>query len=293
MNPDCCAVGSVDFKWARFARDVYGFPHVYFLPHASVQSTAADPDWSSRTYDAVFFGSLESPADIVEGLRNKAQQYAAPAWPFIQNLLDRFRYSNGPSLDWWIWDTVRANRWPEDIARVFMNVFYPGIDSAHRYRDRIETFRSVRRHTVHVFGQGPWHAVGLSPNVIVHDPVPYAEALKIMKQARVLLNHTPTLTGGGHERVFDALLSGCFVVSTASDFLAAEFPRGEGMRFYSSGGAEIDDLLDSVLADPASADRVRAAQKIVLLRHTMSKRALDLLDLIKARWPDRFSRGVS
>jgi len=266
---------------------------VYFLPHASVQSAAANPDWSSRTYDAVFFGSLERPEDLVEGLRNEARQYATPAWPFIQNLLDHFRYSNGPSLDRRIWDALRANRWPEDIARVFMNAFYPGIDSAHRYRNRIETFRSVRRHTVHVFGQGPWRDVGLSPNVIVHDAVPYAEALKIMKQARVLLNHTPTLTGGGHERAFDALLSGCFVVSTTSDFLAAEFQRGEGMRFYSSDGAEIDDLLDSVLADPTSADRVRAAQKSVLLRHTMSKRALDLLDLIEARWPDRFSQGAS
>lgn len=291
VNPDCCALTSVDLKWARFARDAYGFPHVYFLPHASVQTVATAPDWSSRAYDAVFFGSLERPEDLVEALRKEAQEYAAPAWPFIQNLLDGFRYSDGAALDRCLWEAMRANRWPDEVARVFMNAFYPGLDSAHRYRSRLETVRSIRRHTVHLFGQGPWREAGLPPNVKVHGAVTYAEALGIMRQSRVLLNHTPTLTGGGHERIFDALLSGCFVVSTGSDFLSAEFPHGQGVAFYASGGADIDDLLDAVLADPTAADRVCAGQRRVLARHTMARRAGDLLRLIGQRWPDRFGEG--
>lgn len=293
VNPDCCALGSVDFKWAQFAREVYGFPSIYFLPHASSQFFATEPDWSSRRYDAVFFGSLEQPENLVRNVHQKAQKYVPATWPFLQNLLENFRYSGGRSLDRWMWDTTRANRWSEDIARPFLSAFYPDIDSALRYRHRRETFRSVLRHTVHVFGQGPWREIGLPPNMVVHDAVSYAEALNIMKQARLVMNHAPTLTGGGHERVFDALLSGCFVVSTGSEFLAAEFPDGEGVRFYSGDGLEIDDLLDSVLADPASCDRVRAAQKNVLLRHTMASRAVDLLTLIKERWPDRFGSGTS
>jgi spore maturation protein CgeB len=293
VNPDCCALGCVDYQWAQFAREVYGFPHMSFLPHAAVQSVATEPDWSSRKYDAVFFGSLEQPEKYVEALHRKALNYAPPTWPLIQIFLDHFRYGNGISLARWMWDTMRANHWPDDIRLLFLNAFFPDADSAHRYRNRMETFRSIRHHTVHVFGMKPWREIGLLPNVVVHDEVPYSEALNIMKQARVLLNHAPTLTGGGHERVFDALLSGCFVVSTGSEFLAAEFPGGEGVRFYSGEKPEIDELLDAVLTDPESCDRVRAAQKTVLLRHTMSNRAVEIITLIQERWPDRFGSGNS
>ena len=230
----------------------------------------------------------------MQAVHDEAQKYAPPSWPFIRNLLENFRYSSGHlsrSLDVGCdagEPLARRHRPPIHVTLITQTSTAFIVTAI-----ALRRFRSIRHHTVHVFGLEPWREIGLPPNIVVHDAVPYAEALNIMKQARVVLNHAPTLTGGGHERVFDALLSGCFVVSTGSEFLAAEFPGGEGIRFYSGDGLKSTTCSIPCWTDSASCDRIRAAQKTVLFRHTMSSRAVELLTLIQERWPDRFGPGNS
>ena len=285
-----CVLASVDLRWTEFAREAYGTPGVYFLPHASVLDKAVFPNWSDRPLDVVFFGSFEEPGMLSTRLRESVQTNAAATWPLVESFLNGFRYAPGRTLDRVVWDALTRLSWPTDIARVFLNAFYPDLDSYHRYRSRAGVLRSIRKTPVHVYGVGPWSGLSLPENVVVHDAVTYPEALQIMRKAKIVLSHAPTLSGGGHERVFDAILSGCVVASAESGFLRCEFPDENGVRFYdceeSSG---IDEILSRTLADPAAPDRLRAAQQIVLDRHTMKQRACGVLDILRNRWPERFA----
>ena len=285
-----CVLASVDLRWAEFAREVYGTPGVYFLPHASVLDKAATPDWSARPLDVVFFGSFEEPEALATRLRESVKTNAAATWPFIETFLNEFRYATGHTLDRAVWDAMSRLSWPPDIARVFLNAFYPDLDSYHRYRNRAGVMRSIRKTLVHVYGGGPWSGLSLPENIVVHDSVTYPEALRIMRQAKIVLSHAPTLSNGGHERVFDAILSGCFVASAESSFLRCEFPEPAGIQFYDCeelSGA--DSLFSRILADPAAPERVRIAQQVVLDRHTMTQRAGAVLYLLRNRWPERFA----
>jgi N-acetylneuraminate synthase len=290
MNPDRCMVGSVDFKWTQFAREIFGFPHVHFLPHATVLDSPVTPNWRERSMDIVFFGSVEQPDDHIRQLRATLEKFSIPGGPILDRIIEGFSYADGRTLDMTTWELIRKLNWHRETALIFLNAFFPGLDNFHRYRSRIQTLASIRRHEVHVFGTGPWKSLHLPDNIIIHDPVPHSEALSIMRQARILLNHTPSLSGGAHERIFDAVASGCHVLTTPSDYLSAEFPGHTGISMYGERErSNLDEMLNTILHDPAASTGIVAAQQTVFRRHSMAVRAARIRDIVQNRWPDLFS----
>jgi hypothetical protein len=172
-----------------------------------------------------------------------------------------------------------------------MNAFFPTMDSYFRCLDRLDLLRSIRHQTVHVFGMGAWHDLSLPKNVIIHEELNYNDVLATLRQTRILLNHTPTLRGGAHERIFDGLLAGCRVVTTSSDFLAREFRNSGGLCFYDRQqyGA-IDRILETELNRQDMPTRQRDAQQRVLNRHTMAQRCRQIQALVTQRWPEAFGQ---
>ncbi len=285
-NHDACLLGSVDYTWVRFAREVYGFPHIHFLPHGGSLNLARVPNWERRPLDVVFFGSCEDFETLTAELRTSAKAL----YPALQPLEQDFHYGLQQSLDEQVWRTARGLFANTEQALFFLNAFFPLLDRLHRCRDRCATLQSISRHEVHVYGAGPWDQARLPDNFVVHPAVSYAEAIEIMGKAKVLLNHTPTLNGGAHERIFDALLSGCYVLTTPSDYLKHEMPFLPAVRFFRpEKRALLDNTIEALLNDPGNRDRIRMSQALVMKKHHMFQRARVIVELIKERWKQRNS----
>ena len=60
-------------------------------------------------------------------------------------------------------------------------------------------------------------------NIIVHDAVPYAESLEIMKQSKIVLNSSIKNKFGAHERIFAGLASGALVLTNENIYLKEYF----------------------------------------------------------------------
>jgi hypothetical protein len=290
VDYDRCVLGLVDEHWTRFAQEVYEFPHAHFLPHATSLEQAASPATTERKYDVVMFASFCDPDECRNNLFQFVDAQMPVCRPLIESYVHSFDYHVAPRLDEALLTAIRRLNFPAPVIKIFMSAVFPQLDLYHRYRNRLKLIRSLTKSSVHIFGNGPWRSVNLPSNIVIHDSVSHRQALEILKETRVLLNHVPTLTAGGHERVFDALASGCFVLSSPSSFLLRELGGQGGVAYFRADVDEssVDEMIRELLCNASLPDRISASQEIVFKKHHMGRRALQLCEIVTQRWPDVF-----
>ncbi len=277
VQPERCVAGCADRSWVSFAREVYGYRGLFFLPHGCALSESAAPQGSGRDLDTVFLGSFENPELILERIQKEAGGNAA----LLNRLIEEI--SDAPievPLDQAVLNFVRVLGLPSEKSRLFFNVFYPLLDRYFRNRDRMRLMASMPERTLHVFGRGDWKSLPWPASVVIHGEVSYAEALAVMRRARVVVNHAPSHRAGGHERLLDALMCGAAVVTTVSSFTAQVFPAGHGVRMLSAR-EKLGRAVGDALSEAYGADAVRAGQAVVAGGHLMRHRAAQLLELVK------------
>jgi len=282
-NAAACAVVSVDEAWAEFGRELYEFPHIFFIPHFCCTRDCLAPGGEQREYDVVCIGSIQDPDELLRSI----EVQSGPFWPVLRDAVAV--YSAGPErppLDRFLLHTFRQVNPDAGQVRTMMNAFFPGIDAYFRSLGRIRLLQGIRRTTVHVFGAGPWDRFSFSDNIVFHDHVAFGDAPAGMARARLLLTHTPPRRAGAHERIFEAVAAGCLVHTTASGFLARTFGEDAGVSCYDDGDTDgMDDRLSMLLGDSAAAERVRIGQAIVASGHTARNRAEQIARLYVRRWP--------
>jgi hypothetical protein len=177
-------------------------------------------------------------------------------------------------LDIMLWQMGTEMGFSKEHICLMTNALFPLLDMYFRNVSRLAALRSIRQIEVHIFGKGPWRECGLGNNFHIHEPVPYTEVLDILSRTRILFNHTPTLHQGMHERILDALASGCAVLSTESAYLAEQFPFNPAIQTFSAANPQQANLLlRRMLRVAHPAARIRDAQDILARHHTMLSRA--------------------
>ena len=282
VNPATCMVGSVDRYWLAFARDIYLYPNAHFLPHPCLRESLTPPDWTNRDLDVVFFGAMED----TDALRETLLANAGPFRPMLEALVEQYSFAAGRLLEQALMDALRPFNLEKKQTLFVVNAFLGKLARYHRVLERVRLFRSIRRATIHVFGQGPWPQLKLGANIRVHDRIPYAEAVQVMTRAKILLNCTSAHRGGGHERMFDAVTGGCYILSTWSDYLAEEFGTADGFGFYDwTPDWPADDVIERILADDDSPAKVIRSQQRAYERHRMGNRVATICEIYERQFP--------
>ncbi len=275
----------VDRSRCFFAEERLMAPRTHFLPHAATALFTAGSDLSNRPYDLVFFGTMEFPDKYKKQLLDGAATISPELGNLLEQVLGAYQFESGRLIDLEFWTLLDSsfNLSPEDLQKLCLGML-PLFDLYFRYQHRIRFFQSICAHQLHVFGNGPWDQIGLSPNVTVHPAVSHLEIPEILRQSKLVVNHAPTLRDGGHERVFDALACGCGVLSTPSTYLSEEFGDSQGILFCPPGQeSHLDDLIAGFLQRDRRVE-IRMGQLRVKAGHTMDVRAKQLLHLIHQRW---------
>lgn len=159
--------------------------------------------------------------------------------------------------------------------------FLPVLDGVNRGVKRSGVLDVLDRAgiVVDVFGQG-WPKDRFQ-NHRIHPPVPFKETLRLMRQAKLVLN-TAWVPDGSHERVFSTMLNGAVCVSDQNPYLSETFEAGEEIAFYDWGGVhDLPETVTAFLADPKRRRDVVAAGKIKAENaHRWFHRAATLLELV-------------
>lgn len=232
----CVDEGEVDFVRAL------GFPRVCYLPHAGDQRWLTPPA-RERPYELVFFGSCAEYETEDEIVRAAAARVLSPEpLSIVQSL-------------------VSLGVEEEALPR-----YHAWVDFYTRFHDRVALLRALQGESLHIWGKGPWKKY--VPHAHVHPPLPFEETLRIMQQARVVINSSPRFPRGLHERIVYASLCGAATLST--------HPLG---YTYTPG---VWEVAGSRADWKAHAER---AQEWVLAAHTWEARVATLLSFLKAETP--------
>ncbi len=278
-------LGFVDRTRCRLADEVLGFSGARFLPHGASAPFCSAEDWGARPLDTVFFGSLGSLEESEQKLLKAAASLSSSAVGLMQAMIRDFTFESSVPSDFIFWEILKKNLSApvEPLRRIFMFLFVP-LDRYLRIRHRIRFLSALKDTPIHIFGNGEWDQVELHGDSAVHEPLDHVQVCETMQRSKIVINNGPVFPEGSHERVFDALHSGCAVLSTPSLYFTEEFGDGSGV-FICPAGEEAG--MSAQIADCLGVDRreeIRAGQTRVCRAHTMTVRSRQILQMIERRW---------
>lgn len=231
----------------RFLYDFSGIPHVAWLLDAPYR----------------FIGLMNHPSTVIitvdEEYKKEAEEYHSKVY-FLPHAIDsRHTY-----------DLDKKRKYPIILPGSWKDFGNP--------EDQEET--AARKRIVHLLKGLPVTLFGYGSEgreAPTEGTKEWEEMLKIFEETQIVLNVTPKIKSGGHERIFEAISAGALPISTPNRYLEKEFANG-GLEIYDE--STLRERIEAILADePARLAKAKEAQKIVFDKHTWNHRARALLDI--------------
>lgn len=257
------------------------FPNVIFLPLAVPKDLRPPLD---PAYEVLMLNSFidyeglhnhwrkEYPADLVHVLEAAAERVLTdPAISYIQAFVETF-------------DQLLKIRKFVDPLKLDYTEILGSLEAYISGKSRMELLKSINSGQVHVFGTG-WetkeakkHFTPKPSHIHFHQPVPFMQAIELMRRAKILLNTTPAIKRGLHERVLAGLASGAAVLSLETPLLKETFKDEEDILFFAPRNwDEVNRKIRFYLENDNRRDKLAAkGRKKVLHDHTWDQRAVTL-----------------
>lgn len=276
-------ITSVDRASVDFFKGL-GFAKAFFLPHAVERDLAPDPQ-ATREYDVVM---LSSCIDYEEIRSSWKQKFPAPlrqamedaAEASLEDVAKPYYQTFVEALDKQVHKQAGI-----DPAKVDFVAVLDEIEMYIRGKDRVELIKAIKDAKVDIFGSADgavgWKKyVGDKRNIVIHDPVPFEQALVIMKHSKIVLNSCPWIAYGGHERIFGGLACGALVLTNENPFLKEQFRDGESIAFYQHGRWDkANHRVNEYLENLAKREQVASKGRDVVMKfHTWDQRAKQLIE---------------
>lgn len=253
-----------------------GATDVHHLPLGCGLEAFASTDaaWESPSYPVAFVG---------HSMREAKAQWSAQLNPQEMALKQTFSHQLAEEPRRPCVDTALVRRREHRGLRVLEAFGAATFDATLAYRDRV--LACVPPESLHVFGDEHWRGA-LSAQVHLHGTVPYGRPLaETYRKAAINLNATslqmPTAV---NQRVFDAPISGGFVLNDAQADLELLFEVGTEAIAYSAP-AELESLLRFYRHRHSARQRVvHKARQRIMACHTYRHRLTRVVDILERRF---------
>ncbi|MCM1256279.1 MAG: FkbM family methyltransferase [Roseburia sp.] len=272
----------VDTYRADFASQHYPYVRKHsFLPHGGSIGRREKP-FTEREYGIVHMGSYESPDKIMKELVQQRREVKDFSLKVIETYLQQETISVNEAVCQ-VCEIFQLELTKEEISN-YLSEFYLEDKFIRAYvRDLVVRVLLQSGLELHVFGNG-WEDFKEenSYKLYIHDAVSYEESLEIMGNTRIILNVTPTLNNGSHERIFSAMLNGAICFTTRSLYLENVGLDQEVVEFSFNEIRELPQMVQLILASPQKAEVLaQQAQDAAQEKHLWMHRAKDIIDVVE------------
>ncbi len=278
INHERVIVFCVDSYWCDFAKNYYKFDNIFFLPHASTCSLDKinEPVQKDRNFKIIMCGTFSEPSIFLDKLKVASGRL----WDVLSKLAKNFTFAENLPLEVKMYNTFREIGLSEEQALIAINAFLPDLAHYHRTRTRLALLQAIKKHKVDIFGKFQIKSFKLPPNFTLKEPKNFTSIINDLSNYSILINNNPTLKGGGHERIFEALAHSCFVLTTKSDFLIKEFEANEMLYFYEPENPQIvDEIIEKIFDERQSKTaKVYRSRELVFQKHLFENRASSILN---------------
>lgn len=272
-------VASVDRFYCNFFKGL-GCQHVIFVPHGVEKDLNFDPQ-EKRIFDVSFLGTCFDYEKIRSGWK---KEFSSEVCAVMDEAAEIFFSDNQLSYIQAFVQAVANNEntfQQLDPNTLNYPMLFDQLELYIRAKDRIELIKSIDRR-VDIFGSAHsqlWHKYVDPKKVVIHDQVPFEEALEVMKKSKVILNSAPHLRHGSHERVFTGFACGAAVISSESEYLKENFGNNKSLCYYSTTDRrDVNTILNKLLSNESErAKMVALGRQEVMAKHTWDHRAKTLV----------------
>lgn len=278
-------IGSVDGFWNDFFRES-GFKNCFFMPHGADKKNLSKPD-SKKKFDCLMLSSFIDYESIAA---NWKKEYGKTFSNIMEEACEECLQNSSQSFLKVFLGAInkqaqtKEGKAPHEIDLIsIMNQF----ETYLKAKDRLELIKNLEVDKIDIFGASidsdkSWKHYIKQKHVKIHDPVSFDEALKLMKQSKIVLNSCATIRYGAHERVLSGLLAGSLVLTSDNAYLSECFDSNKGIVFYRYGEWDkMNKALQSPLKDETHRQEcVHKGQSIVLDQHLWENRAKQLLEIL-------------
>lgn len=270
-----------------------GHDNGLFLPIGASGTLSPDPSLK-KEHDVVFIGSCIDYESVRELWKDKYPEIIYNALESAQKItLSDYSTSYIEALVQALNHSAQTKGFDSESFNMLevlseLELFIKG-------RDRVEMIRNIKSAKVDIFGSDSGGAgwekyFNEQSNVSIHPPVPFEDAIDVMKQSKIVLNSNPASKNGTHERAMTAMGCGSFLITNQNVFMDKHFINGVDLAFYQHGEwSDIDEIISHYLEndDEREATASRGREK-VMQEHTWDSRMQQMLEqlppfLLKAR----------
>lgn len=276
-------IASVDKQACDFFRGINA-TSVLFMPHGVEKNLGFESYEQDRPYDVLL---LSSCIDYEQIRQQWNKQYPKGLGQVLDEAAekamadDRLSYVQAfvTSLDAYV-----AKGGEVDPEKINFIELLDVLEMYIRGRARVQMVRAIKDAKVSIFGAPSkttsWEKqLGKQSNVVIHDAVPYDQALELMQRSKIVLNSCAWIKYGIHERILAGLASGALVITDDNPYIDQQFKDGASVATYHYGKEEtLNALVNDYLSDEAKRRKVVAAgREQVMHHHTWDHRAQALL----------------
>ncbi|WP_323597048.1 glycosyltransferase [Aliarcobacter butzleri] len=170
------------------------------------------------------------------------------------------------------------------IGKVQLANLYKTIQNYIRSYSRILLIKELSKNglNITICGNGWEHFAKEYKNINYIGALDIKENLELIKKAKVLINVTPTLRNGSHERVFTGMLNNTAIFSDKSSYYDEFFEDEKNILYYSFNSLDNDiKKLKEILKDDKKLfDISQNAYEIVNQHHTWENRVDTMLEMV-------------
>lgn len=156
-----------------------------------------------------------------------------------------------------------------------------------RGKERVELVKSLPHTKIHIFDssidQLNWEGYfqGKHPHLVFHPPVSFEESFDVLKKSKFVINSSPHLRDGAHERVFNALACGAMPIAEANPYMREIFSEGDLLFYRHPDLKGIEEKLQIFSNEEKRQAIVESGRSKVMAAHTWDHRASALMDFLK------------
>lgn len=234
--------------------------------------------------DILVTGTFKSPSNI---LREARETLSPVLLSLFHNLIESFNYEVpfSDALRSILRDRKLDSLTPEQ-QDALEKYLWPWVDKYVRNKSRQRAMWSLPKEArIVISGRGDWEVLSKRiPDSLLLPPMDFTDTLSVMKQSKLILNVSPSLSDGGHERVFYGLMTGAIVLTNSTPYLEEIFRDGHNILFLGDSPRDDAERVRAYLEHSRKRHSVAAAgQQVVIQGHTWAHRVDTLLHTLDAR----------
>jgi hypothetical protein len=256
---------------------------VEFLPLAGTDIDNDYIPFEKRQYDIIFTGNYTPPETFEKYINRIDEEYAAFYWGIIHELISNTNMTMEQVMEKHIRLEI-PDASEDDLKTGMAALIFVDLYVRFYFRGQVIQTLVDNGYVVHAFGKG-WDLLPCEhpENIICHGSIDSLECINKMKNTKISLNIMPWFKDGGHDRIFNTMLSKAVCISDGSRYLDSQYKEEDDYIKYSlSKIEELPDRIGKLLCDSQRADKIvqNGYQKTKQV-HTWEHRAKKLLQWLE------------